>query len=73
MRLGSVLHRPRLDDAARLEDLEVELFEERVLRRKGAEQKNDREQWDQREKWLEQRAAHERHEHGHDDPGLVDL
>src|SRR5439155_15978010 len=63
VRLGSVLHRPRLDHAARLEDLEVEQFEERVWRRNGADQKNDREQWDQRETRLEQRAAPERCEH----------
>ena len=73
MRFGSVLHRSWLDDAARLEDLEVKLLEQRELRREGAEQQHDREQRDQNEQGPEQRAAYERDEHGRDDPGLVDL
>src|SRR5215472_6679572 len=45
-----VLDRSRLDDAGRLQDLEVELLEQRQLRHEGAEQQHDAEKRDQREK-----------------------
>ncbi len=73
MRLGPILYGTRLDDAARLEDLEVELLEKRQLRREGAEQQHHREQRDQKEHRTEEVAADERDEDGRHDPGLVDL
>ena len=73
MRLGPVLHRPRLDDAARLQDLEVDLLEQRELRREGAQQEHHREQRDQHQNRPEEQAADERDEHGRHDAGLVDL
>ena len=73
MRLGPVLHGSRLDDAGRLEDPEVELLEQRELRRERAQQEHDREQRNQDEQRPEDEAAQKRDQHGRHDAGLVDL
>src|SRR5216684_5266631 len=73
MRLRPVLYRPWLDDAARLQDLEIKLLEERQWRGEGADEEHDREQRNQHQQRPVKRAADERDEHGRDDSGLVDL
>src|SRR6202795_4657804 len=59
VRLGPVLDRSGLDDSSRLEDLEVELFEQRQTRRKSAQQQHDAQQRDQDERRPEEGATDE--------------
>src|SRR5216684_2113084 len=48
VRLRTILNRTRLDDAARLQDLEVDLLEQRQLRGESAHQQHHCKQRDQR-------------------------
>ena len=73
MRLGAILYRARRDDAARFQNVEVELLEKRELRVEGPQQKDYRQQWDEEQGRRPQEAAEIRHQHRRDDAGLVDL
>src|SRR6266699_1931371 len=73
VRLRTVLNRARLDDAARLQDLEVELLEQRELRNERAQQQHDCEQRDEQLQRPVEDATYERDQHRDDDARLVHL